>query len=288
VKDIVLDLAYHWRVYPPFVSDDVTLQDAAFVQARLLGEAIRFVVDCKNNEQQLYDAVFVSSTLLPDFLTHEELLANGFKQDVTRFSGVKSIIYVSAYECAGWGYILRHIFHHVGPSRVLLIIADIDIQNSEFWKDNPSWGRSGFGITALSLELGTNPCIETRSIEKDVAFASYASFVRQLSTKMDIEKISAPFFRPQTWKLLEGKESTPRLFPNLYHEFGHSFGSDPWLGLIRAMETAPELLSNEVSIGVSSFALNGYYTAAKIYVAKDALLRIKCAEIKGSSIYHAN
>ena len=54
------------------------------------------------------------------------------------------------------------------------------------------------------------------------------------------------------------------LGPNRHAHYGHSFGSDPWIGLAEWLRTRPPAADQPVTLG--AFAYDGYYTVGSVCV----------------------
>lgn len=173
--------------------------------------------------------------------------------------------FVNAYECASWGYALRHAFRKRPEARFALVsILDANVHNFEFWVYNPNWEHSGFGITTLLVERdpavpadlltgyasGGNPMME------------FAVAVRRAAQARGGTTLSMPFFPAHIGAMLSRVlDKTDRL-PDLHPRFGHCFGSDPWVGLLAAHDAAP--VDGERKFLACSLALNGYHCSASV------------------------
>jgi hypothetical protein len=97
--------------------------------------------------------------------------------------------------------------------------------------------------------------------------AEFATIVRRIAAKKNGVTLAMPFFpkniRDMFTKLLAGQ---PQL-PDLHDDWGHCFGSDPWLSLLHyGINTEVE---SSKKFMVCSYALNGYYAIADVMMTAD-------------------
>ena len=121
----VRTLAYR-RTETPFVSPQVSLVDAALALGQLVGdEACRYASDAGP-----IDDYVVSSTVLSQFLADGSPHAGYFQDALATRYGRRPDWITNAYECTGWGFILRYMQEKAqfsGRRRLLLQIVDTDI-----------------------------------------------------------------------------------------------------------------------------------------------------------------
>ena len=133
------------RTETPFVSPQVSLEDAALALGQRVGdEACRYASDAGP-----IDDYVVSSTVLSQFLADGSPHAGYFQEALASRYGRRPDWVTNAYECTGWGFILRYIQGKAqfnGRRRLLLQIVDTDIHNFTYWLGINRWGTSGFVI----------------------------------------------------------------------------------------------------------------------------------------------
>src|SRR5262249_47181343 len=57
---------------------------------------------------------------------------------------------------------------------------------------------------------------------------------------------------------------TQNLWPNRHDDYGHTFGADPWIGLIEWHKAQASTLPQRVTLG--AFAYHGYFTLCSFHV----------------------
>jgi hypothetical protein len=177
-----------------------------------------------------------------------------------------------SYECAGWGYVLRRSLAkaaHGGPRSLLLQIVDIDIHSYSYWRANPMWGSSGFGICTLLLDIdaGGSPALCNKAAPPASAMVQMGRELRAFCAERPGVPLALPFFPTASRRVLLAGVGKVPLLPDGHARFGHSFGSDPWISLLLAQRSGEPM---EPSVIVNSLALNGYYSIAEIALARDA------------------
>lgn len=191
--------------------------------------------------------------------------------------------FVNAYECSSWGYSLRHYLKHQArtgrgdtSSRFLMVsIIDANVYNLEFWRYNEYWEHSGFGITTFLLEV-TGELTDELVIQSAAThnpMAEFATVVRRIAAKKEQTALALPFFPENIQnmfeKLLGGK---PRL-PDLHAQWGHCFGSDPWLSLL--LNGLENPITEPTPFLACSQALNGYFAIAEVIMTPETQLLLK-------------
>ncbi len=181
--------------------------------------------------------------------------------------------FINAYECASWGYSLRHYIKQGTNSGFMLVsIIDANVYDLEFWRYNEHWHSSGFGITTVLLEITaplTNELVTQCALTHN-SMAEFATVVRRVATHRENCELAMPFFPDNIQemfnKLLVNK---PRL-KDRHQDWGHCFGSDPWLSILcHGLENKIKQPTNYLAC---SLALNGYFAMAEVKVTPDTML----------------
>lgn len=191
--------------------------------------------------------------------------------------------FVNAYECASWGYSLRHYLKHQArtgrgdaSSRFLMVsIIDANIYNLEFWRYNEHWEHSGFGITTFLLEL-TGELTDELSIMSAAthnSMAEFATVVRRTAAKKEQSTLAMPFFPKNIQTMFKNLLGGKSRLPDLHADWGHCFGSDPWLSLL--MNGLDNPLKENTSFLACSLALNGYFAIAEVVMTPETQLLLK-------------
>lgn len=177
--------------------------------------------------------------------------------------------YINAYECASWGYSLRHYLNYAKPeqSRFLLVsILDANFYDLTFWRYNENWHESGFGITTILLEVTkevTNELITQCALTHN-SMAEFATVVRRTVTGKEDVCLALPFFPEHIQEMFNKLLAKQWRLPDLHHRWGHCFGSDPWLSILcHSLENPP---LEDQKYMAASLALNGYFAMAEVVV----------------------
>ena len=195
--------------------------------------------------------------------------------------------FVNAYECASWGYSLRHSLmqeklKQAEPKQsqsrcVIVSIMDANVYDFEFWRYNDHWEHSGFGITTVILEV-TAPLTDEMTIGSAVTHngvAEFATVVRRTMMKKSGAVVALPFFPVNVQRMFEKLLRGQPSLPDLHADHGHCFGADPWLSLLN-YGLNNRGLNNKIKQAqrfmACSVALNGYYAIAELMMTPDTVL----------------
>lgn len=174
--------------------------------------------------------------------------------------------FLAAYECAGWGYSIRYFLRHCPEARHFLVtILDANLYDFDFWRYSDHWERSGFGCTTLLLERTgeVDGELVVGAARGSNALAEFAMAIhRKVRGRTDCTAALPCFPEPIDATLRATLKQVPVL-PNGHGLWGHCFGSDPWIALLREVARAPE----ERTYVACSLALNGYYALVEVDVA---------------------
>jgi hypothetical protein len=176
--------------------------------------------------------------------------------------------FTHAYECACWGYCLNyHLVHKPGEKSLVISIMDVNSMEMSYWTSNAQWGKSGFGITTLHFEVADDEAgkmLRTGMAAGGNNIIAFASVAKQVVRDFNASTLSLPFF-PNNMSIpvrrsLKGVE----LLTERHADYGHAFGSDPWISFIRDHAEADR---SGQRIVFGSLALRGYYCFADISIA---------------------
>jgi len=179
--------------------------------------------------------------------------------------------FTNAYECACWGYCLRYHLESKQQSGLLAIsILDINSMEMSYWSQNEQWGKSGFGVTTLVFEVQREE-VGSMPIHNGVAsggnnIISFASFAKQTSKQTNAKNLSLPFFPDSMSIPVRRSLKDVQVLTERHSEYGHAFGSDPWIAFIRD-HAEQNFAGDQILFG--SLALRGYYCFAHIDIASD-------------------
>ncbi|WP_199181097.1 hypothetical protein [Chromobacterium alticapitis] len=252
----------------PFVSAGASLAEAAAELGRLAGaEAAR------HSAGAAIDDYILTSTVLSPFLTGDTAEAERFRHSLGAACGREPDWITNGYECTGWGYILRHVRQKArlsGPRCLLLQIADVDIHNFAFWRLTSRWGRSGFGIATLLLDVmpdGGEDDLLLGTAPQAHALTMMGRALRQFAKPRPGVAVALPFFPEATRGALFKSFDGAAAHADHYPRFGHAFGSDPWLSLLAEIEAGADYAGGRCVL--ASLALNGYFAIADLALAPD-------------------
>lgn len=241
-----------------------------------LREARRHVPDVADAESYLCSTV-LNATSMDAWYSRPVLT-----QEIGRLVDCPPPSGVLAYECASWAFILRRLQASKRPGRILVQIADMDSKGFSFWGTNRIWGASGFGLSTLVFDYvpQDEPCVWTNAAETRNPVMDFARSVKFLAAGFPRDRVSLPYFPAVQFQSIERICSGMDLAPNRHADYGHCFGSDPWIGLIEGCRADPAR-RNRTWI-CASYALNGYFGMARVRVHPQAELRLTHHAATGS------
>lgn len=262
----VHSLAYQ-RTPTPFVSATATLAEAALALGLQIGRQARQHVQ----DVPTVDDYVVSSTVLSQFLADGSAQAHAFLSAIAATAGRRPDWLTNAYECTGWGFILRYVQEKArlgGPRRLLLQIVDSDIHNFTYWLGTRRWGRSGFGLCTLLIEVAPSHA-DQPVLGAGAPSQGLLRLGRGLHTVLEQRPgiaVAVPFFPPTSRRALLTCFDHRHVHADHYPRFGHAFGSDPWLSLLAELQARRTHPGSDCV--VASLALNGYFAIAPITLAR--------------------
>lgn len=253
--------------------------------AEMLGNQTNQVLAQLNtSEKAQISRHFLCSTMIELAFTTGHMAWRDVAQMLAPYGEHQADTYINAYECASWGYSLRHYLKqdeiHGRDSRFLLVsIIDANVYDLEFWRYNENWHDSGFGITTVLLEV-TEPltnelvigCAKTHN-----SMAEFATVVRRTAASRDNCELAMPFFPTHIQQMFDKLLANQPRLPDLHHDWGHCFGSDPWLSILKHSQT--HSVEQNQQYLACSLALNGYYAMAEVTVTPQTQLILQ--EVKG-------
>lgn len=184
---------------------------------------------------------------------------------------------VDVYECASWGFVLRHVRDTVGfGQRLAITIADLNVLGLTEWNEKVHWGASGFGYTILCLDP-QDPQDSDAAVEisdGSNALMDFRLFVQKRHRLASRSRISLPFNIPPTHDALTRGLPAGQLLPNLHGKWGHTFGSDAWIGVI---EERRRMSGDEGIDGVYHVCTNGlggFFASAFVHADRHSVLEL--------------
>jgi hypothetical protein len=178
--------------------------------------------------------------------------------------------FTHAYECACWGYCLNyHLLHKPHEKSLVISIMDVNSLEMSYWTSNAQWGKSGFGITTLCFEIAdeqSGPMLHTGMAFGGNNIIAFASVAKQVVREFKASTLSLPFFPDKMSIPVRRSLKGVDLLKERHADYGHAFGSDPWISFIR---DHAEVDRSGQRIVFGSLALRGYYCFADISIAAD-------------------
>jgi hypothetical protein len=228
--------------------------------ADLLADQIRAV--CRDVAADEVAMHFTVSTMLDLPFTAGWLEWETIRARTEDLIGTPMGPFVSAYECASWGYCLRHA-RRVLPagSYVTISVLDLNVFDLSYWHANPNWGNSGFGVATVLFRLDAERRLECNIGKSINGFGEFCLDLRRVATEDEGTMLIPPFFPHNIAAMYTRLLPEDRRLPNLTDIRGHCFGSDPWVGLVARAGEADFADHRYIA---TSVALNGYWAIAEI------------------------
>lgn len=179
-------------------------------------------------------------------------------------SGLRPAGLLEGYQCAGWGYALRFAATHTRRRRLLLSIVDADLHDMMGTGYEDVIGAIGFGVTTIALELPAGAQLPLcAGPAPNHGFTDLLHAVRAHQKRSGPQPLFMPFL-PDGLAGIARRTLGDALGPNRHAHYGHSFGSDPWIGLAEWLRAQPPAAEQPVTLG--AFAYDGYYTMGSVCV----------------------
>lgn len=219
--------------------------------------------ELSDSEINQIDRHFLCSTMLELPFTSGDVSLDVF---IDTENPIPPTSFINTYECASWGYSLRHYLNQLNEESahgqyLIFSILDANALRLSFWKENENWGDSGFGLCTVLLKVEqletakqavTASCAQTWN-----ATPEFATIIRRSTVGRDDLTLSLPFFPETIRQIFDKLLANHKKLPDRHPEWGHVFGSDPWLNVIQ--EGSEQGFRDKQSIMACSIALNGYY-----------------------------
>lgn len=235
----------------------------------------KILTKLSEEERSQIDRHFLCSTMVEMPFTTGDIAWSDVAEKLSELGPNNPDTYINAYECASWGYSLRHYLTYAKAEKkrfLLVSILDANLYDLTFWRYNENWHESGFGITTVLLEVTgevSNELITQCALTHN-SMAEFATVVRRTVTGRDNVCLALPFFPEHIQEMFNKLLAKQWRLPDLHHHWGHCFGSDPWLSILcHSLENPPV---EEQKYMAASLALNGYFAMAEVRVNQDTHL----------------
>jgi hypothetical protein len=220
----------------------------------------------------------LSSTIVNMCFTVGDFDWRKFQAMIATRTSTAPKFFLSAYECAGWGYSLRHWTRNFPGSQYFMVtILDANLYDFEFWVYNSNWEKSGFGCTTLLFEKTGSVSEElvVGSVRGNNALMEFALAVSRAARRNAESVVALPFFPQRVFETLSKSLTSVKLLPNWHAEWGHCFGSDPWLAILKSWSDG----ERKSSFLACSLALNGYFCIVKVVMDAELAISVSKAPL---------
>jgi hypothetical protein len=259
---------------PPFCDPWISIHDTFSTLAGFIGPQIASVgalIPC-NGEMAGH---ILCSTLLMNCFSFGDILWRDVRDILHDYAGnFTPSVFVNAYECASWGYIVRYYFMKNPSARfVMITIVDVNVYNFSIWEEEQIWGRSGYGCTTMLIEktgVTSDNLINGYSKGSNIIM-EFAMAIRRATQEGGDRVVSLPFFPDNVRGIMDAVLKDRIVTRNGHARWGHTFGSDPWISILEHIRTQQEG-RGMMEFTACSLALNGYYSIIDIDVPLDASL----------------
>jgi len=189
---------------------------------------------------------------------------------IARHTPVVPRNFTASYECAGWGFALDYAQRRLPKGgRVLIVVADLNVLDISFWRQNENWGQSGFGISTVLIYL---PSADDLNLRVGVAKSTQgmgefcADLRKWLKTSQGV-LANVPFLPAEMTSIYSHFLPADRLMRDLHADWGHCFGSDTWINFIDAFQRE-DIVPGHVYCATSA-SLRGYWALSDVILTDD-------------------
>ena len=264
--------ATHWRIDSRFAPHRDGMLQRLDLLADYVGLQARSVLDRFGNPECDH---LLCSTHLSNALSNVPSRTGQLFDGIAVRTGRRPQGLLHAYECAGWGFALRFMARYTDQPLLLLSIVDVDLHHMSWYEYHPSIGHSGFGMTTLLLALPAD-WDQVGQAKGPYADSGFREFIRAVRARRrpDASLPSfIPFLRDDLRAIAERLLGADTIPANRLADYGHCFGSDPWISLIEWFRQSPQ--SEPQTVPVGAFAYNGYYSLCDVEVTPDSWLEFE-------------
>lgn len=207
----------------------------------------------------------VVSTIMDMPFTSGWLRWEGIRAEMARHCVHVPQNFSASYECAGWGFALDYAARRAPQAtHALLLVADLNILDISFWRGDPNWGASGFGIASVLLRLPPRAerHVVTRVAQSSQGMGEFCADLRKWLAATPDGLVNVPFLPAEMAGIYSHFLPMDRVMPDLHARWGHCFGSDTWVSYITHLD-AGLLQPGEVHTATSA-SLRGYWTMSQL------------------------
>lgn len=269
-----------YQKFPHAFADSLTPVSETFksILDKLAPQIQYFVDSIPKNEQAMHIDHIICSTMISNCFANGEIRFVDMREYLkTKISHFIPSLFVNAYECASWGYVLSYLVKKNPLSKYYMItIMDANVYNLSCLNHSTDWGHSGYGATTLLIEKKGDIKDELITGGAEVIDNPMNRFVMAVykATMSRKDKIlSLPFFLDEVMKVMASLLKNLIVLPNRYLEWGHCFGSDPWISIIQDVAARPKL-NKEINYFACSYSLHGFYTFLEIDITPESIVKL--------------
>lgn len=249
------------RIAPRLLGDDASFKRRLEWLTEEIGDQLAAALRPPAGAQPLS---LICTTTLSKMVTGWTRNARALLDRIEVRTGVRPAGVLEGYQCAGWGYAVRFVATQTNRRWLLLSIVDADLHDFMLRGYEDVIGAIGFGITTVSLDLtdGTRPSL-CAGPAPNHGFTDLLHAVRAQHKRIGPLPTFMPFL-PEGLAAIAKRVLGDSLGPNRHDCYGHTFGSDPWIGLAEWLQTHRPPGERQVTLG--AFAYDGYYTTGSVSV----------------------
>jgi hypothetical protein len=253
--------ALHWNIVPPFAQENPQLGNQVDVIGRCVAAQVRAVMP--PGDWGPID-LMLCSTVISGAITGMTSISDRLFDVIESECRQRPLAHLHTYMCAGWGYALSYFLRHTNSRLVMLSMVDVDIHDLAYHRNHTQIGKLGFAITTLLLELPVDRIDKVRT-GGPFGGSAFKEFVLALRQHNDLHKPTLsfiPFFGPGLSSIAERIIGVANLGANRHDDYGHCFGSDPWIGIIEWLQRTA--LDECINVSAGMVALSGYFALCNI------------------------
>jgi len=254
--------ALHWNIVPPFAQENPQLAGQVDVIGRCVAAQVRAVMPAGHQGAPI--DLMLCSTVISGAITGMTAISERLFNVIESECRLRPLAHLHAYMCAGWGYALAYFLRHTDSRLVMLSMVDVDIHDLAYHRNHTQIGKLGFAITTLLLGLPVDRIDKVRT-GGPFGGSAFKEFVLALRQHNDLHKPTLsfiPFFGPGLSSIAERIIGTANLGVNRHDDYGHCFGSDPWIGIIEWLQRTP--LDERINVSTGMVALSGYFALCNV------------------------
>ena len=176
--------------------------------------------------------------------------------------------FTASYECAGWGFALDYAQRRLPlGGRVLLVVADLNVLDISFWRENENWGHSGFGVSTVLVTIPPAAELSLRVgvAKSDQGMGEFCADLRKWLKTSTGALTNVPFLPAEMTGIYSHFLPSDRVMRDLHSDWGHCFGSDTWISFIDAYQRK-DIVPGSVYCATSA-SLRGYWALTDVMVS---------------------